>query len=66
LAATAARANSGASANGIDACIGVVGGCAPNGAGYVLGGIQMYGEQGYAYEHPYETHRRDGGYPNGY
>lgn len=56
MAATDARANGGS--NSINACIGIVGGCAPNGTGYILGRPQN-GYQGYgnAHQQPYRASR---------
>lgn len=65
FAATDARALGGS--NSINACIGIVGGCAPNGTGYILGRPQN-GYQGYdAYQQHYSAHRTDEDvYHNGY
>ena len=66
LAATDAHASS----NSLDACIGVVGGCSPNGTGYILGGARSYYDYpGYsdAYQQPSSARRtQEGVYHNGY
>lgn len=68
FAGSAAALNSGS--NSRDACIGIVGGCAPNGTGYLVGGdAQVYSDPTYAngYQHAYTArHTNEGVYHNGY
>jgi hypothetical protein len=62
LAATDARANGGS--NSINACIGIVGGCAPYGTGYILATPKMATR---ATATPHGAHRTDEGvYHSGY
>jgi hypothetical protein len=66
FAATEARAMGGA--NSVDACIGIISGCAPHGTGYVLGNPNAYLYEGYDHTlQPSPSHHDDqGGHRNGY
>jgi len=67
FAATEARANGGG-ANSQDACIGVVGGCAPHGTGYVVGNPNPYLYEGYDHtlQNDYRAQSYQGYHRNGY